>query len=168
MVRTRLGRTEWYLKVAYECALRSTCLRRQYGAVIVDKDGYIISTGYNGAPKKVIDCLDRDRCWRIEHNIPAGQNYERCYSVHAEMNALMQAGKLASGSTMFLAGVDSNTGLVPESMMPCSLCAKLLVNADIKNVMMMMPNTTYIENPLKYTTMQPIHIWELRELELLS
>lgn len=162
----RIAKYEMFLKIAYACALRSTCLRRRYGAVIVNKDDFIISTGYNGAPRRVDDCIKIGKCWREVNNIPSGQNYEKCMSVHAEMNALMQAGKEAKDGIMFLAGVDMKTGKLPDNMMPCSLCTKVLINSQIKQVVMLDSDIT--ETPLRCKYITPFALWEIRKKEITS
>lgn len=166
MIEDRISREEWFLRVALDCAGRSTCLQRKYGAIIVDKDGYIISTGYNGAPMHVGDCLNIKSCWRKIKQIPSGQNYEKCLSVHAEMNALLQAGKSAKGGTMYLAGYDIETKELPSNMMPCSLCTKLLINAQIADVVMM--DGSLKDCPYNFKVMTPLQIWKIREKEILS
>lgn len=122
---------EFFLDMAEVCAKQGTCLRRKYGAVIVDRNNEVISTGYNGAPCKQLDCLKIGSCWREDNNIPSGQNYEKCLSVHAEMNALLQAGRKADGATMYLVGIDSKTGnyVAPN---PCFLCSKMIINSKIR------------------------------------
>ena len=163
----RISKDQWFLKVALDCALRSTCLRRKYGAIIVDENGYIISTGYNGSPRGVIDCLELRSCWREIKNIPPGENYEKCMSVHAEMNALLQAGKSAKNSVMYLSGYDVKTKDVPSNMIPCSLCTKLLINSQVKEVVMLSGKLN--DTPYKYITMSPLEIWtKVREREILS
>ena len=82
-----------------------------------------------------MDCTELNRCWRKEHNIPSGSNYERCRSVHAEMNALLQAGKQARGCTLYLAGFDVETEELTQ-IWPCFLCSKMIVNSGITNVIM--------------------------------
>jgi dCMP deaminase len=161
----RMSKEDWFLKVALDCAMRSTCLQRKYGAVIVDKDDYIVSTGYNGAPKGTTDCLELKSCWRKVKGIPSGQNYEKCMSVHAEMNALLQAGKSANGGTMYLSGYDVVKQEIPENMKPCALCTKLLVNSQIKQVVMMDKD---LKLPYKYKIMTPLQLWVMREKEILS
>jgi len=162
----RISKEQWFLKVAFDCALRSTCLRRKYGAIIVDENGYIISTGYNGAPRGVTDCHDLKSCWRETHNIPSGENYEKCMSVHAEMNALLQSGKFAKGGVMYIAGYDVKSKNTPSNMMPCSLCTKLLINSQVKEVIMMAGDIHKI--PFDYVIMTPLEIWKIREKEILS
>jgi dCMP deaminase len=92
--------------LALRCAKQGTCIRRCYGSVLVDEYDTIVATGYTGTPKKKIHCI---RCWRQEHNVPPGRNYEKCRSVHSEQNALIQAGKKARGCTLYLAGYDVST-----------------------------------------------------------
>src|SRR5271157_5682643 len=82
------AREDYFLEIAKVVASRSTCLRRRYGAVIV-KDNVIVSTGYNGAPRGSINCVDKGSCRRKELNVPAGERYELCEAVHAEQNALV-------------------------------------------------------------------------------
>jgi len=128
----RTNKDRYFLDIAKRCAMQGTCLRRCFGAVIVDEHDTIISTGYNGAPRGISHCKT---CWREENNIPSGTNYEKCRSVHAEQNAIIQAGKKARNSTMYLVGIDRKTELeicVP----PCYLCAKMILNAEIKSVVM--------------------------------
>jgi dCMP deaminase len=164
VILDRTTKEEWFLDVALDCAMRSTCLRRKYGAIIVDENDYIISTGYNGAPRGVTDCLDLKSCWREAMNIPSGQFYEKCMSVHAEMNALLQAGKAARRGTMYLSGYDVKTQNIPDNMIPCSLCTKLLINSQIRNVVMMDEDIV----DYKYKIMTPLQIWKIREKEILS
>ena len=93
----RTNRHQYFLDLALRCAHQGTCLRRNFGAIIVDEYNTIVSTGYTGAPRKQVDCTELKRCWRNDHAIPSGSNYEKCRSVHAEMNALLQAGEAGAG-----------------------------------------------------------------------
>ena len=83
----RISKRDYYLEIAKTVALRSTCLRRQYGAVIV-KDDIIIATGYNGAARGETNCCDVGQCWREANGIPHGERYEECVAVHAEVQIL--------------------------------------------------------------------------------
>ena len=84
---------EYFLDLAKTCATRSNCIRAQVGAVIVGEDKKIKATGYNGTPSKVESCAERGECYRIKNNIPSGTQYETCRSIHAEQNAIIQAGQ---------------------------------------------------------------------------
>ncbi len=156
----RTNRHQYFLDLALRCAHQGTCLRRNFGAIIVDEYNTIVSTGYTGAPRKQMDCTELQRCWRKEHNIPSGSNYERCRSVHAEMNALIQAGKLARGCTLYLAGYDVETEALTQ-IWPCFLCSKMIVNAGITNVIMRTA-------PTEYREMDPMVLYQMRSREALG
>jgi dCMP deaminase len=120
----KIKRPEWdeyFLKMAYLVAERSTCLRHHVGAVIV-RDRRILTTGYNGAARGVKDCLKLG-CLRDEKGIPSGERHEICRAIHAEQNAIIQAG---------LHGIDISGSALYCTHSPCILCAKMLVNARIK------------------------------------
>lgn len=112
---------EYFLKVAAVVAERSTCRRHHVGAVAV-KDKHILSTGYNGAPAGLQDCLVLG-CLRDEQHIPSGTRHEICRAVHAEQNVIIQAA---------LHGVSLEGATVYATHTPCVLCAKMLTNARIK------------------------------------
>ena len=125
----RITKEEYYMKIAEAVALRSTCLRRQYGAIIVKNDE-IISTGYNGSPRGVANCCDKGTCWREENNIPHGEQYESCMAVHAEQNAIISASRdKMIGATLYLAGFEDGKRLESENVKPCKICTKLIINA---------------------------------------
>ena len=130
----RPTRDGWLLSVALETARRSTCVRRHYGAVVATPAGEIISTGYNGAPRGQPHCAEAG-CRRQALGIPQGERYELCRAVHAEMNALLQAGRAAEGCTLYLAGYEVETGLAVDAT-PCLLCARVAVNRGIAEVVM--------------------------------
>ncbi len=131
---SRPGKEEYYLNIAREVCRRGTCLRRQYGAVIV-KDDQIVSTGYAGAPRGVANCSDLGVCLREELDIPAGQRYELCRSVHAEMNAIIHASRAQTlDSVMYLAGIEVATGQPTANPQPCLLCRRVIINAGIRQV----------------------------------
>ncbi len=130
----RPGKDQYYLNIAREVCRRGTCLRRLYGAVIV-KDDQIVSTGYAGAPRGVANCVDLGVCLRQELGIPPGQRYELCRSVHAEMNAVIHASRQQTlGATMYLAGIEVNSGLPVARPEPCLLCRRVIINAGIARV----------------------------------
>jgi|GEM_PF-227543 len=133
-VTPRPTRDGWLLSVALETARRSTCLRRHYGAVVATPAGEILSTGYNGAPRGQPHCSEVG-CRRQALGIPQGERYELCRAVHAEMNALLQAGRAAEGCTLYLAGYEVATGLAVDAT-PCLLCARVAVNRGIAEVVM--------------------------------
>lgn len=112
---------EYFLKMAYLVAERSTCLRHHVGAVIV-RDRHILATGYNGAASGVKDCLVLG-CLRDEQGIPSGERHEICRAIHAEQNAIIQAG---------LHGINISGGTMYCTHSPCILCAKMIVNSKIK------------------------------------
>lgn len=127
----RPNKAEYYLAIAEAVAKRSTCLRRQYGAVIVKND-VIVSTGYNGAPRKDENCCDVGECWREAHNIPHGERYEMCRAVHAEANAIISANPVRrEGATLYLVGLENGERIPAE---PCEACRKLIANAQIRQV----------------------------------
>lgn len=126
----RISKDEYYLNIAKAVSQRSTCIRRQYGAVIV-KDDRIISTGYNGSARGETNCCDHNICWREENNIPHGERYEKCRSVHAEDNAISQAGREALGATLYLYGRE---GFRKIDAIPCEMCMRKIKNAGIHKV----------------------------------
>lgn len=121
-----MSKEEWdqyFMRVAQPVSSRSTCTRRQIGAIAV-KDKRILATGYNGAPSGLEHCLDNG-CLRDKMEVPSGQRQELCMAVHAEQNVLIQAavnGVALKNATLY----------VTES--PCILCAKMLINAGIKRI----------------------------------
>ncbi len=128
----RITKDEYYLAIAASVAQRSTCLRRQYGAVIINNDE-IISTGYNGAARGEPNCCDTGECWREANNIPHGEQYEKCVAVHAEQNAIISASrKEMIGSVLYLAGFDSKGELAAPA--PCVICRRLIKNAGISEI----------------------------------
>lgn len=142
----RTSRDDWFLDVAERCSHQGTCLRRNFGSVIVDKHNMIISTGYTGAPSGTIDCLQLQHCWREDNNIPSGTCYEKCKSVHAEQNAIIQAGKGARGSYLYLVGTDAKTNKIVD-ILPCFLCAKMIINSGIEKVIIRMTDGIHIYKP---------------------
>jgi len=129
----RISKDEYYLNIAREVAKRGTCLRRNYGAVIVNNDR-IVSTGYNGAPRGEPNCCDTGKCTRRELNVPQGERFELCFSVHAEQNACLHAGRDACiGGTIYIVGIDVKTGEeVPGN--PCMMCARVIKQCGIQRV----------------------------------
>ncbi len=119
----RPSHDEYFMEMAKLSASRSTCLRRKVGAVIV-KDNHVISTGYNGAPRGVSHCEEKG-CLRVLMNVPSGTRHELCRGVHAEQNAVAQAAYF---------GISVKDATIYTTTFPCSLCAKILINSGITNV----------------------------------
>lgn len=121
----RISKNEYYMNIAVQVSLRSTCIRRKVGAIIV-KDNRILGTGYNGAPTGIPNCCDDpERCYRTANNIPSGTKLELCYAVHAEMNALFNSIK---------AGCDLRGSEIYVTTFPCSNCAKQIIQSGIKKI----------------------------------
>ena len=130
----RISKENYYLDIAQTVAARSTCLRKKYGAIIVSNDS-IVSTGYNGAPRGRKNCSDIGKCMREELNIPRGERYEMCRSVHAEANAIISAPRSEMiGATMYLVGRDAKTGELVSNANSCSMCKRMIINAGIDKV----------------------------------
>ena len=130
----RISKENYYLDIAETVIGRATCLRRCYGAIIVKNDE-IIATGYNGAPRGRCNCVDIGRCNRAELNIPQGQRYELCRSVHAEANAIISAARRDMvGGTLSLAGKNAATGELLHDTSSCSMCRRLIINAGLAKV----------------------------------
>jgi dCMP deaminase len=128
-------RPDWdnyFIEIAKVVSSRSTCLRRKYGAVIV-KDRVIISTGYNGAPRGIENCIDLGKCKRKEMNIPAGERYELCEAVHAEQNAIINGSpERMKDAVIYIAGFEEDRSSAHGE--PCKLCSRMIRNAQIKAV----------------------------------
>lgn len=123
---------EYFIEIAKVVSKRSTCLRRKYGAVIV-KDRVMISSGYNGSPRGVKNCIDTGTCTREEQNIPSGERYELCEAVHAEQNAIINAPPdRMKNATIYIAGYEENKSFAAGK--PCKLCDRMIRNAQIKEV----------------------------------
>jgi dCMP deaminase len=138
-MRERPSKKEYYLDLALNVSKRGTCLRRNFGAVIVNRDE-IVSTGYSGAPRGAKNCIDIGSCPRQKANIPAGERYELCRSVHAEANAIISAERQKMiGGVMYLAGEKASDGSLAEAE-PCKMCKRFIINAGIKKVVALQPN----------------------------
>ncbi len=131
----KIDKDNYYMKIAESVAIKSNCLCAAFGCLIV-KDDQIISTGYVGAPRKIKDCIDLGFCIRRKNKVKSGTGYEMCRSVHAEMNAIInaaRAGVSLLGGDMFLftaKRVDNNK-TVPVKAYPCLLCKKMIINAGL-------------------------------------
>ena len=123
-VNKRPSWDEYFMEMAELTAKRSTCLRRNVGAVIV-QDKHIIATGYNGAPRGLAHCADLGGCLREQMGVPSGERHELCRALHAEQNAIIQAATLGNsieGSAIYV------------THQPCSICAKMIINAGIDRI----------------------------------
>lgn len=130
----RRDKINYYLDLADVVSKRCTCLRRHYGAVIVKNDE-VISTGYVGAPRGRKNCTDLGYCVRQKLNIPRGERYELCRSVHAEANAIISAERNKMiGSTLYLCGREVDTGEYIAMSNSCSMCKRMVINAGIERV----------------------------------
>ena len=130
----RISKENYYLDIAETVIGRATCLRRCYGAIIVKNDE-IISTGYNGAPRGRRNCVDLGRCTREAMQVPRGQRYELCRSVHAEANAIISAARRdMAGGTLYLAGRDAATGEILGDATSCAMCRRMIINAGLERV----------------------------------
>ncbi len=140
---SRRDKFNYYLDIAQTVAERGTCIRRNYGAIIVKNDE-IISTGYVGAPRGRANCNELGKCIRMELNIPRGERYEMCRSVHAEANAIISAARRDTiDSTMYLVGMEADTHEIVANSCCCSMCKRMVINAGIKQVVIRDTNDDY-------------------------
>lgn len=124
-------KVEYYLNIAEAVGKKSTCLKKKWGCIIV-KDNIIVSTGYNGAPRKILDCQTKGTCSR--ENSLRGTDYAFCPAVHSEQNAIIFGNRSdMKDADMYLVGVDNVNNYV-ENPAPCSLCKRMIINAGIKRV----------------------------------
>ena len=127
---------DYFLEIAKTVSKRSNCLRAQVGAVIVGTDKKIKATGYNGTPSKVVSCMELGFCYRMKNNIPSGTRYETCRSIHAEQNAIIQAGQdRCMGASMYIYGHN----------FICILCKRFIVQAGIETIYLKKDDNSPIE-----------------------
>ena len=139
----RITKENYYLDIAQTVAERSTCLRKMYGAIIV-KDDVIVSTGYNGAPRGRKNCSDINFCMRDKLNIPRGERYELCRSVHAEANAIIAAARERMlGATLYMVCVDPADRSIVGGTSSCMMCKRQVINAGISTVIIRDTETEY-------------------------
>ena len=122
--RTRVSWDDYFMEVAHATSKRASCYKKNAGAVLV-KNKQIVSTGFNGAPKGVKDCFEKGYCMRQKIGIPSGEKLEMCMATHAEQNAIAQAA---------CAGVSINGATLYSTVQPCVLCAKIIINSGIKEI----------------------------------
>lgn len=122
------------MDIAEATAARGTCLRRNFGCIIVKNDE-IISTGYTGAPRGRKNCIDLGFCYREKMDVPRGQMYEKCRSVHAEMNAIISAARRDMiDADLYIVGKTYQTEELVEQANSCSICKRMIINAGISRV----------------------------------
>ena len=139
----RISKENYYLDIAQTVLERATFLRRVYGAIIVKNDE-IISTGYNGAPRGRKNCVDMGFCTREAMQIPRGERYELCRSVHAEANAIISAARRDMvGGTLYLVGRNAQTGELLHDATSCSMCRRLVINAGLSKVVIRKTEDTF-------------------------
>ena len=130
----RISKENYYLNIAETVLERATCLRRVFGAIIVKNDE-IISTGYNGAPRGRCNCVDMGFCTREAMQVPRGERYELCRSVHAEANAIISAARRDMvGGTLYLVGRNAQTGELLHDATSCAMCRRMVINAGLSKV----------------------------------
>lgn len=145
----RIEKENYYLDIAQTVLERSTCLRRCYGAIIVQNDE-IVATGYNGAPRGRKNCCDLGYCMREKLQIPRGERYELCRSVHAEANAIISASRRECiGATIYLVGKEASTGKILGDATSCSMCRRMIINAGIERVVIRRTETEFSVVPVR-------------------
>lgn len=149
----RVDKINYYLNIAESVLEGGTCLRNNYGSIIVKNDE-IISTGYTGAPRGRKNCLDLGYCLRKKMDKPSGKGFDDCRSVHSEQNAMISAArKDMIGSTLYLVGINKRNNQYITDNEPCSFCKRMLINAGVKEVIMRDTKTEYriemVENWIK-------------------
>lgn len=145
----RRDKINYYLDIAETVTERGTCLRRNFGAIIVKNDE-IVSTGYNGAPRGRKNCSDLGFCMREKLNIPRGERYEICRSVHAEANCIISAARSDMlGGELFLVGKNAMDGSYVEHANSCAMCKRTIINAGIKTVYIRQNHEEYIVIPVQ-------------------
>ncbi|MBR6408176.1 MAG: cytidine deaminase [Clostridia bacterium] len=139
----RRDKINYYLDIAETVSERGTCLRRNYGAIIVKNDE-IVSTGYSGSPRGRANCCDTGVCIRSKLGIPRGERYELCRSVHAEANCIISASREEMlGGTIYLCGKDAVTGEIIANANSCSMCKRLIINAGLERVIIRCTHDEY-------------------------
>ena len=145
----RISKENYYLDIAETVLERATCLRLIYGAIIVKNDE-IISTGYNGAPRGRANCVDMGYCSREAMNVPRGERYELCRSVHAEANAIISASRRDMvGGTIYLVGRNAATGELLTDATSCLMCRRMVINAGLERVVIRRTETEFEVVPVE-------------------
>ena len=145
----RRDKINYYLDIAEAVTGRGTCLRRNFGAVIVKNDT-IISTGYVGAPRGRANCNELHYCTREKLQVPRGERYELCRSVHAEANAIISASRNECiGGDIYLVGHDAKTGAILSDATSCSMCRRMIINAGLRRVVIRNTKTEFTVVPVQ-------------------
>lgn len=141
----RRDKINYYLDLAEVALERSTCLRRKWGAIIVKNDE-IIASGYNGAPRGRKNCIDLNYCMREKLNIPRGERYEMCRSVHAEANAIISAARKDTiGATLYMVGKEAVSDEYVKNACSCAMCKRMIINAGIEKLIVRNTKNEYTE-----------------------
>lgn len=141
----RRDKINYYLDLAEVALERSTCLRRKWGAIIVKNDK-IIATGYNGAPRGRKNCIDLNYCMREKLNIPRGERYEMCRSVHAEANAIISAARKDTiGASLYMVGKEAMSEEYVKNACSCAMCKRMIINAGIEKLIVRNTKNEYTE-----------------------
>lgn len=162
----RPTKEEYYLEIAKAVSKRSPCIRRRYGAIIV-KDDTIVSTGYNGPARKVLNCYEIG-CIKDALNLPHGSSYELCPGVHAEENAVVNAARSGAnvlGGILYIYGEDAKDNEIVDPI-PCNRCKRILINAGIEEVVMKTSGgikKIKVSEWIKEDSENYIKIWNLRK-----
>ncbi len=139
----RKDKINYYLDIAESVSKGGTCLRNNYGSIIVKNDE-IISTGYNGAPRGRKNCDDLGFCYREQMDIPRGERYELCRSVHAEQNAIISASRNELiDADLYMVGINAKTGEIEPKATSCMMCKRVVINSGIKRVIVREPDNKY-------------------------
>ena len=147
----RVSKHNYYLDSAQTVSERSTCRRKHYGSIIVKNDS-IVSTGYNGAPRGRKNCSDLGNCYRDKMNVPRGERYELCRSVHSEANAIIAAPRdQMIGATLYMCCTDPSTGEIVGGTTSCMMCKRLVINAGIEKV--------YVRETKDRYTVYNVSVW---------
>ncbi|MEW6407485.1 MAG: dCMP deaminase family protein [Patescibacteria group bacterium] len=157
----RPSKIDYYMGIAKQVAQRATCLRAKHGAIIV-RDDQIIATGYVGAPRGCKDSLEHGFCLRTKLGIPHGHRYELCRSVHAEMNAIINAAR--AGVSLLAGDMYIYSERLPDhkilDALPCFICKKMIINAGLNRVI----GITKSGKPKIYNVADWVKFWKTHDI----
>lgn len=139
----RVDKINYYLDIAQAVAQRGTCLRRNYGSIIINNDE-LVSSGYSGSPRGRLNCSETGKCIRNELGYKSGEGYSECKSVHSEMNSIISASRQEMiGSTLYLVGTNAEDNSLNGLAECCSICKRLIINSGIEKVIIRRTPTEY-------------------------